>query len=39
VILKKIIDVAGRVDIAEPPQANVDDVIVKGKCDCKGAVK
>lgn len=39
VILKKIIDIAGRVDIAEPPQANVDDVIVKGKCDCKGAVK
>jgi len=39
VILKKIIDIAGRVDIAEPPQAAVDDVIVKGKCECKGVVK
>jgi hypothetical protein len=39
VILKKIIDIVGRVDIAEPPQAAVDDVIVKGKCECKRVLK
>lgn len=35
VILKKALDLLGRVDVAEPPQAEVDDVINKEKCKCK----
>ena len=35
VVLKKAIDLADKIDIIEPPQAEVDDVINPGKCRCK----
>lgn len=33
--LKKALDYLEKVDTIDPPQAAVDDVIPKGKCECK----
>lgn len=33
--LKKALDYLNKIDVAEPPQAPVDEVIPKGKCECK----
>lgn len=35
VALKKAIELADKLDLIEPPQAEVDDVINPGKCRCK----
>lgn len=33
--LRKALDYLGKIDVAEPPQAEVEDVINKEKCKCK----
>lgn len=35
VIIKKVLDIADRIDTIEPPQKEVDDVINPSKCRCK----
>jgi hypothetical protein len=35
VVAKKIMDIVGKIDTLDPPQAEVDDVINKLKCQCK----
>jgi len=37
--LKKLIGMADKIDLIEPPQAEVDDVINKDKCNCKTKTK
>ncbi len=39
VALKKLIDIADKIDTIDPPQAEVDDVINKEKCKCKDQPK
>jgi hypothetical protein len=34
VILKKVLDIASRVDTIEPPQAEVDSLLPEGYCEC-----